>query len=124
MRSFLAILAGLVFTIVVSTCIDLLMYSTGVFSSSGAEMTTGHWLIATGYRIVIAIIGCWIAARIARTSKMTHALILGGIGTAIAAAGTWWAWDKGPQFGPHWYPILLILTAMPCAWIGGKLAAK
>ena len=123
MKSFLAVLAGLVFTIVISTCLDLLMYQTGVFSSDAAKMTTGHWLIATGYRLVVAIIGCWLTARLAPANKMKHALILGGIGTAIAAAGAAWAWNKGPQFGPHWYPIVLVITALPCAWIGGRLGS-
>jgi hypothetical protein len=24
----------------------------------------------------------------------------------------------GPEFGPHWYPVSLIVTALPCAWLG------
>jgi len=24
-------------------------------------------------------------------------------------------------FGPAWYPISLVVTALPCAWLGGKL---
>jgi hypothetical protein len=31
------------------------------------------------------------------------------------------AWNGGPTFGPHWYPLALVATAMPCAWLGGKL---
>ena len=26
-----------------------------------------------------------------------------------------------PEFGPHWFGIAVVLTALPCAWIGGKL---
>jgi hypothetical protein len=33
-------------------------------------------------------------------------------------------WNKGPAFGPHWYPIALVLVSIPCAWIGGKLYEK
>ena len=29
--------------------------------------------------------------------------------------------DAPPAFGPHWYPVALIVTAIPCAWLGGKL---
>jgi hypothetical protein len=32
-------------------------------------------------------------------------------------------WNKGPTFGPHWYPLALIVLAMPQAWVGGKLCA-
>jgi hypothetical protein len=30
-------------------------------------------------------------------------------------------WNKGPVFGPHWYPVALIMLAMPTAWAGGRL---
>jgi len=26
------------------------------------------------------------------------------------------------QLGPAWYPWALVVLALPCAWIGGKLA--
>jgi hypothetical protein len=38
-------------------------------------------------------------------------------------AGLSAAWDKGPEFGPKWYPIALVATTVPCLWIGGRLAA-
>jgi hypothetical protein len=30
-------------------------------------------------------------------------------------------WNKGPEFGPKWYPIALVITALPVTWLGGKL---
>jgi len=30
-------------------------------------------------------------------------------------------WNAGPQYGPHWYPVSLIVLALPAAWIGGRL---
>ena len=32
-------------------------------------------------------------------------------------------WGRGPEFGPKWYPLLLIAVAIPCGWAGGKLYA-
>jgi peptidoglycan/LPS O-acetylase OafA/YrhL len=119
MKSFLAILAGLVFTIVITTAVDVLMHQTGLFTANG--MTTTHWLIATAYRIVIAILGCWLTARLAPQNPMKHALILGGIGALLALVGVWVSSQKGPEFGPMWYAVVLVLTALPCAWIGGRL---
>jgi hypothetical protein len=52
---------------------------------------------------------------------MGHALVLGVIGVVISAIGAAATWNRGPAFGPHWYPLLLVVVAMPCAWIGGKL---
>jgi hypothetical protein len=28
------------------------------------------------------------------------------------------------DLGPLWYPVLLALSALPCAWVGGKLGAR
>jgi hypothetical protein len=124
MKSFLAVLAGLVFTIVVSTLLDFAMYYSGVFPSPSSNMTAIHWAIATAYRIAIAVAGCWLAAYLAPSRPMSHALITGAIGTVIALLGLVFTWNRGPAFGPHWYPILLLLTAMPSAWLGGKLGER
>jgi len=124
MKSFLAVLAGLAFTVLLTTGIDMIMYSSGVFTQQGSEMTAAHWLVATGYRVLAAIGGCWIAARLAPSQPMKHALVLGGLGALIALVGCVLTWNRGPDFGPHWYPILLIVTAMPSAWLGGKLGAR
>jgi hypothetical protein len=50
---------------------------------------------------------------------MMHALISGAIGVVASIAGAAATWNK--NFGPHWYPVALILTALPCAWAGGKI---
>jgi hypothetical protein len=52
---------------------------------------------------------------------MAHALALGVVGLAASIAGAVATWNRGPAFGPHWYPLALIATAMPCAWAGGRL---
>ena len=52
---------------------------------------------------------------------MGHALAAGAIGFAISTLGAVVTWNKGPAFGPHWYPVVLIVLAMPSAWLGGKL---
>ena len=121
MKSVLAVVAGLVVTIVLSTGVDLLVVKTGLFPAKSADNTDMHWAIITAYRAVIAIFGCWVTARLAPSRPMMHALIAGGIGMALAVLGAFFAWDRGPEFGPHWYAIAVALTALPCAWIGGKL---
>jgi len=39
----------------------------------------------------------------------------------VSTVGAVVTWNRGPAFGPHWYPLALIVTALPCAWLGGKL---
>jgi hypothetical protein len=77
--------------------------------------------LATVYRIVFGIIGCYVTARLAPNRPLTHALWLGYIGVVISVVATVITWNKGPEFGPHWYPIALALISIPSAWIGGKL---
>jgi hypothetical protein len=31
-------------------------------------------------------------------------------------------WNK--NLGPHWYPIALVILAIPQCWLGGKLFEK
>jgi hypothetical protein len=122
MKSFLAVLAGLVFTVVVSTVLDLVMHTSGVFPNEVPEMTVGLWLIALGYRLLAAIGGGWITARLAPSRPMFLAMVLGGIGTVAALAGLIGAWMQAPTLGPLWYPFVLVITALPCTWLGGKWA--
>ena len=122
-KSVLAVLAGLAVTIILSIVVDMIMYSTGAFPANGIDMTDANWSTSTAYRIVIAIFGTWVTARLAPARPMKHALIAGGIGMVIATLGAVLAWNKGPEFGPHWYMLALVITALPCAWVGAKLHA-
>ena len=76
-------------------------------------------LLALAYRIVYAILGSYITARLAPRSPMHHALVGGVIGLGLSAVGVIVALKM--DMGPVWYPILLAITALPCAWLGGKL---
>jgi hypothetical protein len=52
---------------------------------------------------------------------MQHALVGGVVGLVVSTVGAVVTWNKGPVFGPHWYPLALIVLAMPTAWAGGRL---
>lgn len=78
-------------------------------------------LLATIYRTVYGVLGAYVAARLAPYRPMTHALVLGGIGFFVSILGTVVTWNKGPEYGQHWYPITLIVLAIPTAWLGAKL---
>ena len=55
---------------------------------------------------------------------MQHALLGGTIGLILSTVGVVVTWNRGPELGPHWYPLALVATALPCAWLGGKLRQK
>jgi hypothetical protein len=124
LRSIGAVFAGLLFIFIITTIVDVVLHATGVFPPWGKPMSDGLFGVATAYRIVISIVGCYIAARLAPDRAMGHALVLGVIGVVISAIGAAVTWNRGAAFGPHWYPLLLIVISIPCAWIGGKLFTK
>jgi hypothetical protein len=124
MKNFLAVIAGLAFTVVVSMGLDFAMHRSGIFSDDVTEMTTADWRIALSYRLLAAIGGGWITARLAQSRPVFFAVILGVIGSLVGLAGLAAVWMARPNLGPLWYPALLVITAVPCTWLGGKLARR
>lgn len=116
-----AVFAGFATIFVVSTGIDLVLHATDVFPPLGAPpMSDALFGVAMAYRIVIGIAGCYLTARLAPARPMKHALVLGGIGTFVALAGAIAMWEAGPG----WYSLGVAAIALPCAWIGARLAQR
>jgi hypothetical protein len=67
------------------------------------------------------VVGSYIIARLAPDRPMGHALVGGAVGLVLSIFGAVVTWHRGPAFGPHWYPVALIVLAMPQAWLGGKI---
>ena len=118
-RSIGALLAGFVVVVILSLGTDLGLQKAGIFPPLGQIMSNALFLLATVYRTVYAVVGSYITARLAPDRPMGHALVGGGIGLVLAVVGAVVTWNK--DLGPHWYPLALIVTALPCAWVGGKL---
>ena len=77
-------------------------------------------LLALAYRLVYDTFGCYLTARLAPRNPMRHALTLGGIGFVLSTLGA--IGGIMADLGPAWYPILLALSSLPTAWLGGVLA--
>ncbi len=120
-RSIWAIAAGFLVCVVLTLVTDLAFHAMRVFPPLGQPVSDGPLALATLYRIVFAILGTYVTARLAPHAPMRHALIGGVIGLVLSIAGAVVTWNKGPAYGPHWYPVALIVTALPCAWVGGRL---
>ena len=122
-RSIVAVLAGMIVGIVLSLGTDLVLHMAHVFPPLGASMTgyDGPLLLATIYRTLYGVLSSYIAARLAPHRPMLHAMVLGALGFAVSILGAVVTWNKGPAFGPHLYPVALIVLALPTAWLGGKL---
>ena len=117
-----AIAAGFIVTALLSVGTDALMHATGIFPESAEPMSAGLFAWAAAYRIAFTVLGGYVTARLAPRQPMLHVLLLGAIGALAATAGTVATWNAGPEFGPRWYPILLVVTALPCVWTGGLIA--
>jgi len=124
-RSIIAVLVGMVVGIVLTIATDIVLHEIAVFPPWGASMVgyDGALLLATVYRTVYGIAASYIIARLAPNRPMQHALVGGFIGLVVSILGAALTWNKGPAFGPHWYPVALIVLAIPQAWAGGKLRA-
>ena len=116
-----AVFAGMLAVFILSIATDAVLHATGVFPPWGEPMSDALFLLATAYRIVFGIAGGYIAARLAPDRPMQHALVYGAIGLVLSIAGAVATWNAGPAFGPRWYPLAPVATAMPCAWAGGRL---
>jgi len=120
-RTIAAVVAGFLAIVILSVGTDMAMRASGVFPPADQPMSGALFALAAAYRIVYCIGGGWLTARIAPARPMRHALMLGVMGLIVSTIGTVTTWNRGPEFGPHWYPLTLIVTALPCAWLGGRL---
>jgi hypothetical protein len=122
-RSVLAVVAGLVVNVILSTATDLLLVAVGVFPplsefGNAESFSDSLLLLALVYRTVYGVLGCYLTARMAPRRPMTHSLALGSIGFVVGVVGavaTWGTWTS-------WYSLAIIATTLPSAWLGARIA--
>jgi uncharacterized membrane protein len=121
-KSIGAVVAGLLSIIVVTTAVDALLHVTGVYPPMNQPIDDWLALLATAYRIVISVAGAYLTARLAPDRPMGHALALGAVGALLGLVGLVVTWNLG--LGPRWYPIALVVLAIPQCWVGGMLRER
>jgi hypothetical protein len=82
------------------------------------------FVLATAYRIAFTVLGGYVTAALAPQRPIGHVMVLGAIGTVVAAIAAAATWNAGPALGPRWYPLMLVVTALPCVWLGGALRLR
>ncbi|MCL7744864.1 hypothetical protein LV476_07935 [Guyparkeria hydrothermalis] len=114
--SVLAVVLGLVVVQVLSLGTNQLVRIVG-------WLPHGDPAAALIYRSVVVVLGGYLAARVAPSHPMAHALVLGVVEAVIFAVAA--AVLLPLQFfGPGWYYFGLAVAALPCAWLGGRLHAR
>ncbi len=117
LKSILAVFAGFVTVVILSVGTDSILEALGIFTPPSEGFFTPWMLVvALVYRCVYTVAGGYVTAKLSPNRPMRHVIILGCIGIVAATLGTVVAWD----LSAHWYPIALVITALPCTWLGGK----
>ena len=116
-----ALVAGLVVGLVLTLGTDAILHAMKVFPPYGQPASNGPLAFATAYRFIYGAIGSYVAARLAPNRPMWHAMVLGVLGLIVSVIGAAATWHREAEFGPHWYPVALIILALPAAWIGGRI---
>ena len=121
LKSVGAVLAGLVVNVILSLGTDMLMHLVAGFPSLGQKYNDQQLMVATAYRAIYGVVSSYVTARLAPDRPLQHALAGGVLGLILGTIGAVEAWNQVEKFGPHWYPVALIVLALPCAWLGGIL---
>ena len=120
-KSIVAVVAGFLTVVVLSTVTDFVLESAEFFPPIGQGIfSTPLLLIAFAYRSLYTVVGGFVTARLAPDRPMRHAIILGIVGIVAGCIGVVVGWNMSA----HWYPIALVLGALPCTWLGGKLRLR
>jgi hypothetical protein len=124
-RLIVAIITGSLITIILSITTDMIMVSLGVFpplDSGEFNFNNRLLLIAFFYRSVYSILSAFVIALIAKEKYRKAVLISGIIGTVIGLIGLVVMWEKSKA--AWWYPVSLVVFAIPLALLGGKIYKK
>ena len=119
LRSIIAIVFGFVFIGALAYGADAVLRAVmpSAFSPSGRVDSVPILLLTQAYVIVFAVTGCYLAARLAASRPLAHALILGALGLAFNVMNTVLLWNTAPA----WYHVMALALVMPAAWLGGRL---
>lgn len=122
LRSVGAVVAGLVAIVVLSNGTDLILEATGVFPPVAVQQEQGFdttWMVvlAIVYRSIYTVVGGYVAAALAPSRPMRHAIALGLVGIVLGILGAIATWG----ITPAWFNVLLIVIGLPCVWLGARL---
>jgi hypothetical protein len=122
LKSIGAVLAGFVVVVITSVATDIILEAAGLLPPQDQpQLTTPRMLgWALFYRTLYTVLGGYVTAWLAPRKPMAHAIALGVLGMAVGTLGAVVMW----KLGNNWYPIALVVEAIPCTWIGAKLYMK
>ena len=120
LKSIGAVLAGIVLVFALSTLTDVILEKSNFMKIPFTDNPT--WLVGLVllYRCVYVVAGAYLTAALAPHGPMRHVWVFAGIGFVLGVAGTVFMWNESV----HWYPVALVITGIPCSWLGGWLRVR
>ena len=124
LRSVGAVVAGFVLVMVLALGTDGVLVLAKVFPPQDHPelYSNGQYALITLYTALYSAVGAYLTARLAGSRPLAHALVLGVLGTLASIGGAEANWHLAA--GHEWYPIALILIALPSCWLGGFIFTK
>ncbi|MEX0720043.1 MAG: hypothetical protein WD059_05200 [Balneolaceae bacterium] len=116
-KSIGAVLGGFIVIVVLSVGTDAILKAAELLPYDHLFVSTELIVFVIFYRAFYSLIGCYIAAKLAPSNPMKHALALGGVGIIVGSIGA----VVAGHLGPAWYAWTLVVIALPVAWLGGRL---
>ena len=118
----LALICGFAVALALSLASDFAVHKAGLWPDMNRPMSSQLFVVATLYRTAYGVLSGYVVARLAPYKPLEHALVGGFIGLVLSIVGAAATWNK--DMGPHWYPVALIVLALPSAWAGGILRVR
>ena len=125
LKSILAVFCGLLAVVLLSNGTDIVLEATGVYPPVSEQKVTGFktpWMagLALGYRLIYLVVGGYVAAYLAPSKPIQHAVVLGALGTVLGALGALASWE----FAPAWFLLAPVILGIPIVWIGAALRVR
>lgn len=116
-----AIIAGIGVNIVLSLALDSAFQALGVLPPPGQAVSDLLHLLPFSYRAGIAILGFYVAARLAPSRPLLHALALASIAFLLTVANTIASWRVHGAAEPQWFQLAILALLFPMAWLGSRI---
>jgi hypothetical protein len=122
-RSAGAVLGGMLASAALAMATDEVLHLIGLFPPiNQVTYEAPRFVAATSYRVIYAVLGFYLIARLAPSRPWRHVWVAAAIGLVASIAGV--VATMTHDLGPLWYPVALAVTTLPCAWLGGALRAR
>ena len=124
LKSIGAVAAGFVAVFVLAILTDVVLVVVRVLPDPNQPQlyNNNFYMLIFAYTTLYSVVGGYLTAWLAPSKPILHAVILGVLGLLASSFGAYMNWGKAT--GYEWYPLALIVMAIPACWLGGMLFVR